>query len=36
MSMKRMSKIAAILIGSTFIFTNLNAQTRSDVINCLQ
>lgn len=33
MSMKRMNSIAAMLIGSTLIFTNLNAQTRSDVIN---
>lgn len=33
MNMKRMSKIAGILIVSTIICTNLNAQTRNDVIN---
>jgi tetratricopeptide (TPR) repeat protein len=33
MSMKRMSKIAGILIVSTIICINLNAQTRNDVID---
>jgi tetratricopeptide (TPR) repeat protein len=33
MSMRKMNKIAGILIGSTFAVTSLSAQTRADVIN---